>query len=169
MHEQHFDIVGLGSSGNLSFLVLTLVMVVIAVFLWRKPLPAAAKSISVVLVLGLTLIFSWAWYKAQSAEVSLNMTQFRLDVPFYGETLARSELIAGGVREINLNEEPGLKPDLRTNGMGMPGFQLGWFRLDDGQKALMAVGTGTQVLIPTHKGYVIIVSTSDAERLIAAL
>lgn len=169
MHEQIYEIARLGSNGQLSFLVILLIMAGLLVFLWLKPMPEMAKRVSLGLVAGLALVFGWTWYKVQSANIALDMSKFELDVPFYGVSLKRSEILVTGIRPLDLQEEPGLKPDFRSNGFGMPGFQLGWFRLQDGQKALLAVGEGDQLVIPTKAGFVIIVSSESTDRLINAL
>ncbi|MCL2916374.1 PH domain-containing protein [Shewanella corallii] len=169
MHEQTYDIAQLSSTGNLSFLVLLLILAGVLLLVWRKSMPDAARKVSGTLMIGVILMFSWVWYKAQSANIALDMKEFELDVPFYGVTLPRTDILSAGIRQWDRNEEPGLMPDLRSNGIGMPGFQLGWFRLKDGRKALVAGGQGDWVVIPTRQDYLIMVTTDDAERLMKAL
>ena len=169
MHTQTFDVAQLGGTGNLSFLVLLLLLAGVLLLVWRKSMPDAAKRVSATLMVGIIVMFSWVWYKAQSANITVDMTTFSLEVPFYGVTLPRTDILPAGIRQWDRDEEPGLMPDLRSNGIGMPGFQLGWFRLKDGKKALVAAGQGDWVVIPTRQDYLIMVTTEDAGKLIKAL
>lgn len=59
--------------------------------------------------------------------------------------------------------------NFRTNGVGMPGLALGWFKSRD-QKRYFALATGDQpILVPTTLGYDIVVSPSDGEGFMAAV
>lgn len=60
---------------------------------------------------------------------------------------------------------------LRTNGIGMPGMALGWFRAKSGgDKIFAAVTDGGRVLvIPTTAGYSILVSPDEPDALLETL
>lgn len=60
---------------------------------------------------------------------------------------------------------------LRTNGIGMPGLALGWFRAKSGgDKIFAAVADGGRVLvIPTTAGYSILVSPDEPDALLEEL
>lgn len=62
--------------------------------------------------------------------------------PFYTRKLEWSALQPHQARVIDLDEHPGWKPMLKTNGTGLPGFHSGWFRLRNRRKALLAMGAG---------------------------
>ncbi|WP_417763517.1 PH domain-containing protein [Shewanella sp.] len=48
----------------------------------------------------------------------------------------------------------------RTNGIGLPGYHLGWFQLKQDGKALVAVSNTQQLLyIPTTLGFSLLLST----------
>ena len=132
-------------------------------------MPEVAKNSASALMFGLILVFSWLWYQGQSANITLNMTQFSLNVPFYGTTMPRSDILVTGVRVWDAEQEPELKPDIRSNGFDVPGFQLGWYRLNDGQKALVVAGQGQWLVIPTRQEYIIMITTEDPERLLKAI
>lgn len=58
----------------------------------------------------------------------------------------------------------------RTNGIGMPGLSLGWFRTSDGEKVFGAVTDPKRALrLPTSLGYDIIVSPRDPQQFLADL
>ena len=62
-----------------------------------------------------------------------------LDIPLYGRTINRDDLVEDGVRAVNLKESADHVPVVRTNGIGLPGFLVGRVRLRDGTKALVAL------------------------------
>jgi hypothetical protein len=52
----------------------------------------------------------------------------------------------------------------------MPGYQAGWFRLRNGEKALVFVGDPTRVVfIPVRDGYSLLVSVAEADPFLSAL
>ena len=54
--------------------------------------------------------------------------------------------------------------------MGLPGYMSGWFRLGNGEKALVFVTDASHaVYVPTLEGYSVIVSPADPEAFIASL
>ena len=72
-----------------------------------------------------------------------------LRAPFYGRDSPKFTA-HGRVEVVDLADEPDLRPGLRTNGVGLPGFLLGWFRLSSGDRALLAVTDRSQVLYLPH-------------------
>ena len=58
---------------------------------------------------------------------------------------------------------------MRTNGVGLPGFLLGWFRLDNGERALIAVtDRGRVVYVPYVEG-LLLVSVADPAAMLDSL
>ena len=45
-----------------------------------------------------------------------------LDMPLYGRTINRDDVVEDGVRAMNLKESADHVPVLRTDGIGLPGF-----------------------------------------------
>ena len=86
---------------------------------------------------------------------------------FYGRTLPRSSLRPDDALEISLVERRDLGPLWRTNGIGLPGFKAGWFRLRNREKALVLLTDPFRVTyLPTSEGYALLISTNA---LLAAL
>ena len=58
-------------------------------------------------------------------------------------------------------------PRTRTNGVGMPNYQAGWFTLNDGQTALLFVTNWSRaVVVPTTDGYLLILSPDDPDEFV---
>ncbi|MCI0512718.1 PH domain-containing protein, partial [candidate division KSB1 bacterium] len=54
--------------------------------------------------------------------------------------------------------------------IGLPGFQLGWFKLRSGQRALAFLTDRTRVVyLPTTQDYVLLVSLQEAGQFISQL
>jgi hypothetical protein len=52
----------------------------------------------------------------------------------------------------------------------MPGYQAGWFRLRNGESALLYLTDRTRaVYVPTELGYSLLLSPSDPERFLEAI
>jgi hypothetical protein len=59
---------------------------------------------------------------------------------------------------------------LRTNGIGLPGYQVGWFRLKNGETALLYVtDESTVTYLPTTEHDVLLLSVENAEAFLQAL
>ncbi|MBP8296296.1 MAG: hypothetical protein KAX84_09340, partial [Burkholderiales bacterium] len=85
----------------------------------------------------------------------------------YGRTLPRSSLRPEAALEVSLLEYRDLGPLWRTNGIGLPGFKAGWFRLRNREKALVLLTDPFKVTyLPTSEGYALLISTNA---LLAAL
>ena len=90
---------------------------------------------------------------------------------FYGGKIPLGDINLDGVKSLNLREErdKDYKVTLRTNGIGLPGYLVGWMRLRNGRKALVYITDRTSVaLIPTAN-FDVLVSTNDFDGLRNAL
>jgi Bacterial PH domain len=88
----------------------------------------------------------------------------------YGRLVRWTSIDRAGVQMIDLNSSSEYQPTLRTNGIGLPGVQVGWFKLRNGQSALLFVSNLSSVAkIPTHDGFVLLVSVQDSNALMNAI
>ncbi len=93
-----------------------------------------------------------------------------LKVPFYGRFIPVDSLSLEDSRPVDLDKEMDLRLSRRTNGFGLPGCNIGWFNLKNGEKALAAVTDPSRVaFIPTREGYSVIVSVAEPGLLLEAL
>jgi Bacterial PH domain len=94
----------------------------------------------------------------------------RLSGELYGRFIPSTELKLEQSRLVDLKREPNLEPTLRTFGTGLPGYNTGWFRLRNGEKALLYLTDRTQaVYVPTTAGYSVLVSPKDPVRFLEHL
>jgi len=88
----------------------------------------------------------------------------------YGLTIPTQALVGNGVRVVDMVRDATIHPVRRIRGTAIPGYRAGWFRLANGQKALLYVTTEDRVVyVPTTKGYVLLLSASDPEGLVASI
>jgi hypothetical protein len=68
---------------------------------------------------------------------------------FYPVTLRAADVDVENVRVVDINEDARWRPTMRTNGIGLPHYHSGWFRLASGEKVRMYRGDGRRlVLLP---------------------
>jgi len=79
-------------------------------------------------------------------------------------------LVAGAARHVNLAQMPELQPARKTMGTSFSGYQSGWFRLRNGDRALLYLTDRQKaVYVPTTEGYGVLLSPSQPEQFVAAL
>ncbi len=67
-------------------------------------------------------------------------------------------------RIIELDERPEYRPMLKTNGLSLPGFRSGWFRLRNGDRAFVATAGGKRLLwLPTRAGHDLVLEADDPQ------
>jgi hypothetical protein len=117
---------------------------------------------------GAILLCSFRGVKNARFEVSSEGLRLRGDL--YGRLVPAGSLRLDGARPVNLNVDTPLRPSRRTMGTAMPGYRAGWFRLQDGEKALLYLTDPTSVAyVPTTEGYAVMVSVADPGAFLAAL
>jgi hypothetical protein len=118
---------------------------------------------------GMLVFFAYLFHG--SSRVRFEVSEAGLSVNgLYGRHIARADLElerAAGL-DLTADREHGLA--WRTNGVGMPGYQAGWFRLKNGEKALVFVTDKRRVAyIPTRRGYSVLLSVASPSDFLAAL
>jgi hypothetical protein len=89
---------------------------------------------------------------------------------FYGRLIPADNRVVQNVRRVDFARSPQLEPKRRTMGTGLPGYQAGWFRLANGEKALLYLTDPANAgYVPTTSDYSLIMSPDDPEGFIAAL
>jgi hypothetical protein len=122
------------------------------------------------LVLGSLGALLYSLSSAGSARFEVSSEGLRLRGDFYGRLIPASALRLDSARAIDLKTERNLQPVFRTIGTALVGYRAGWFRLRDGERALMYVTDPTRVAyIPTTQGFAVLLSVTDPAALLASL
>jgi DNA-binding transcriptional regulator of glucitol operon len=138
-------------------------------------IPAASKSlwffaiISLVLV-GVLALMVWLAWSMQHVRFTVSNEGLRLQGDLYGRMVPLKSLKLDEAVVANLKSDKDHQPKWRTMGTALPGYAAGWFKLRNGEKALMYVTDKTRVArIPTTEGYTVMVSVSEPAALIDEL
>ncbi len=135
----------------------------------RTPLWLAGSALLAPLLF-LQLVYLVVAARIRRAGVALNAQAIGIDGGFGSRLIALQRLAPRGVREIDLAQHPEVRPLLKTWGIGLPGFQAGWFRLRDGRKALCLITDREHVsLLEDETGLVYLLSLADPAPLRRAL
>jgi hypothetical protein len=106
----------------------------------------------------------------KTARFELSNDGLRLRGDLYGRLIPADQLRGGSARRLDLGSAGELRPAIRTLGTGLPGYRAGWFRLKNGEKALLYITDPTRVVyIPTRSGYALLLSVQEPDAFLTAL
>lgn len=135
--------------------------------------PAASRSLWVLLAIVLVILSVVAVVLvtttrgARHSRFEISSAGLRLRGDLYGRLIPRSSLRGGSARIVDLTVRRELAPRLRTLGTAVGGYRAGWFRLHNGEKALLYLTDGRRaVYVPTQDGYSVLLSPQDPERFV---
>jgi hypothetical protein len=138
-------------------------------------IPASAKAFWVIgivslILVGILVLFGFMSHSSRNARFVISSEGLQLRGDMYGRTIAARDLIVEEAEHVNLRQKGPYSPKWRTFGTGLPGYLAGWFKLQNGDKALLYVtDTSSVVRIPTRNGYQVLLSVEDPHRFLEAL
>ena len=167
------EAVGIPFPGTLAITIIGLIVVSLlglGGLLWLGAFASVTTRAIAVGLLAMAVLFALYAYLFTRASLRIEVDEVVLDVPLYGRSINRDEVLSAGVRDLNLLDDSDHTPVIRTNGIGLPRFLVGWVRLRDGTKALAALTDRTAVVyLPLSNGTAMLVSVDDPARVVAAL
>ena len=126
--------------------------------------PVAVVLVAVVTVLALAVLGS----RSTRFEVSPDGLRVRGGV--HGRFVPAALIRADAARRVDLTQAGALRPRWRTMGTGLPGYQSGWFRLANGERALLHLTDRRKAVhVPTTAGYSLVLSPDDPDAFLSAL
>ncbi|HET6568109.1 MAG TPA: PH domain-containing protein [Rhodothermales bacterium] len=138
--------------------------------------PAGSKPFAIMaLIVAVTLIplalFGLLFFSAQRVQFELSPEALSVRGAWpYGRSIPAGALVVDQARQVDLSGASPLRPKWRTNGVGLPGYKSGWFKLRNGEKALLFVtDTERVVYVPTTNGYALLLSVEDPPAFLGAL
>jgi hypothetical protein len=142
-------------------------------------IPASAGTYATVWILGIIVglilvgvitMFILSGYQSRHMAFTVTDGGLKLGPGLYSRFIPKEEIDLTGVSAVNLNVDSGYKPTWRMNGIGLPGFAGGWFKLKNKQKALMFVTDKARVVyIPTRKDYTLMLSVQEPREFVEAM
>jgi hypothetical protein len=107
---------------------------------------------------------------SRTARFEISPEGLRLRGDLYGRLIPADQLRGLSARRVDFAANPEWTPQRRTMGTGLPGYRAGWFRLRNGEKALVYLTDANRaVYIPTSAGYSVLLSPSEPDAFLAAL
>lgn len=123
-----------------------------------------------VLLAGVLVLLAVAGYGSRHGRFVVTETGLDLRGDIYGKEVPWTALRVSEARLVDLSQDSGLRPRSRRLGTGLPGYAAGWFRLNNGERALVYLTRSKPVLyVPTSLGYSLLLSPQDPVNLLAAL
>ncbi len=123
--------------------------------------------ITTAFVLLLTAAMSWAFFRRR---IELHAGALEVVSTFYRKRVALGALEIGSARIVDLAEHEEMKPALKINGFGMPGFRSGHYRMKDRRRAFCLITDPSRVLcLPLEDGSLVLISPERPRELLEAL
>ena len=127
----------------------------------------AAIALSLLALVGLLV---YTGYSARHVRFEVSPGGLRIVGDVYGRTIPLNSLVLAEAGSVDLRRSSEYAPRWRTNGTGLPGYQAGWFRLANGEKALLFVTDPRRVVrVPTTEGFTVLLSVENPEDFLASL
>jgi hypothetical protein len=129
----------------------------------------ALVPVFVILAAGLAAL-AYSLTSARTARFEVSPEGLRLRGDFYGRFIPTGDLRLDSARAVDLRREPALALASRSVGTAIGGYQAGWFKLRDGQRALVYITDPTRVAyVPTSHAYAVMVSVPDPDAFLTSL
>ena len=124
----------------------------------------------IALMLGVAALMFFTMRGGTTSRFEITAEGLRLRGDLYGRLIPWPEVRAAESRIVNLGVTYELAPKRRTAGTAVPGYQAGWFRLQNGEKALLYLTDRQRaVYVPTTKGYSLLLSPQEPQRFLDRL
>ena len=137
--------------------------------------PASLKSLWVlaaiiIVLIGLIALMAYMVHAGRSATFTIADGALTIRGGMYGRSIPLETIDRDGATIVSIDKGSPLAPTLRTNGLGLPGFQLGKFRLRNGAKALVYMTRRDSVVhLPLTDGTSLLLTPADPDAFLTAL
>jgi len=138
-------------------------------------IPAAGKAMIAIYLIGALLVvilglLGYVAWSTRHVTLMVSPEGLRIRGDLYGRLIPLRSLALSEAAAVDLTSQNAYRPKWRTNGVGLPGYASGWFRLKNGEKALLFVTDHRRVVrIPTTEGFVFMASVADPDALLQEL
>lgn len=133
------------------------------------PLTLVTLGFIAVLLVALMLVFVWSAWGASHSSIKITNDSITVRIPMFGRVIPIANAIADRARVLSIEESADVNSATRTNGVGLPGYAAGWFKLPNGTRALLSITQGRVLFIPTTEGYSLWLSVVDPDAALKQL
>ncbi len=156
--------------GGIAILIPFTILISLFIVDGKKVMDPLAIGIVIASMLLLAGVLSVVFRSARSAIFEISSEGLRLKGDFFGRLIPLATLEIERGRIIDLSVDKEFKPRWKTCGSSFPGYQSGWFRLRNKEKALLYLTDQKKVVhLPTKKGYCLLLSPANPERFLEVL
>ncbi|OGO07026.1 MAG: hypothetical protein A2Y92_01995 [Chloroflexi bacterium RBG_13_57_8] len=128
------------------------------------------SAVMVIILLGIIGLLASFGYQARHLTITLNEQGLRISPGLYTRFIPKESIDTANIRVLDLAIDTQYRPRWRTNGAGLPGYNAGWFKLQNKEKALLFVTDKSSVVyIPTTDNYSVILSVINADEFAGLL
>jgi hypothetical protein len=176
MSDNEKKVFGITPAGKQTYIFLVVLIVVTLIgpvsMLYsyvHKNVPLSPTVVCIIIVVFVDALMIWFGYSARNIKYVIDKDSISIKNTLYGRTIKKSSVFAKGFTITDLNTQSTYRPGLRTNGVGLPGYMAGWFRLKNKQKGLLFVTDRSKVVcIPTQK-YMLLISVENPVEFLQAI
>jgi len=132
---------------------------------------SSALMILIILIpILISLFLGFNLFMLKNVRFNIDQNELQVKGGLYRRTLKIDELDRDSLFITDLAMNKNLTPVIKKNGIGLPGIKEGWFKLKNGEKALLFLtDTKKVVYIQTTKGYSLLLSIKNPEEFINRL
>lgn len=137
--------------------------------------PATAKPLWFIAVisgilLAVLVLLVYTAYASQNSRVEVGPDRIKLVGDLWGREIPLDQLNVAAGQVVDLSSNSEYAPKHRTLGTGLPGYASGWFRLRNGEKALVYLTQRHDVAyLPTVDGYSLLLSVEEPRTFLRTL
>ena len=137
--------------------------------------PASSKplwfiAVICVIIGAVFMALAYTAYSSRNSRVEIDHDHIKLVGDFWGREIPFAALNLSEARILDLRCHTEFAPRRRTFGTGLPGYASGWFKLRNGEKALLYLTRRTDVAyLPTSEGYSVLLSVENPHAFIETL
>ena len=174
-----FSIVPIGTVASLVLATIVLFLIVIGavtmIVIPKLPVISAPTAWFRLIIGGglpfvLALGFGYFLFGGHLSNVTLAEGMLQVNVPIYGRSIPLDRVDFASSRVIDMTESREVRLTLRTNGLGVPGYLLGWFRVGrDGRALVSLTDRSTVAWVRLTDGTNLLFSLRDPDAFLQAL
>ena len=120
----------------------------------------------IILVLILLGLLIGILFSIKYTSISIKNNEIIIKTFLYGRKIPINDVLINEIQTINLNQNKDYSISIRTNGIGLPNFHIGWMRLNNGKRALVYLTNRENVLLMPTKDFVVLFSMERTEEFI---
>ncbi|MCL2805079.1 MAG: PH domain-containing protein [Treponema sp.] len=126
-------------------------------------IPVIILIILVMVLIGLIIGYL---YSMKHTGILIKNNDVIIKTFLYSRKIPISDILINDIQTINLNQNNEYNVLIRTNGIGLPNFYLGWMKLKNGKRALVYLTNKENVLLMPTRDFVVLFSMQNSEEFI---